>query len=269
MFEDLENMLLMKWEIKTILDTYKTLSKNIDNFNKNYIEDSKYKIDREWEHSSLSLNIRKYTFMFDKIEEHIKDIKTSYGKENIKETIKETIKENIKETIKENIKVQSNSWWNDKQAQSNSCWSDYPVDEPVNKPTNIDTKYKKNNESSHIFRHFVDITDRINFDKITDVDITKKIEIRNKGVKTILIDFPLNILEKQNQGVTFAWNYNPFEVEYENTFKSPFILKRGKLYWIGSDRFMYEIDDKNNLVIGEFKNAKQCWEIRYKKGGKE
>ena len=65
---------------------------------------------------------------------------------------------------------------------------------------------------------------------------------------------PNNIFELQNDGILFYYLTG-------RKSKQPYIYMRGNYtkFWIATDGYLYVLDDKNNLVIGVYRNTKQKW----------
>ena len=275
----------MKKDTEVILENYKQLTILITEFNEKYQETtSNGNLERDRETNSLFHNTSKYTYMIIKEEKTIKNLEqaTVQLQEPIKEVeqLQEPIKEveQLQEHIKElKINCEAIDFSKDK---NNSAWSDESVEVIYDKPKedvwvkpktkkntkifDTEKKYiKKNDGNTRTFKGCsVTMTDRMHKEDITEDDFKYKIQIRVAGEPNHLINMPNNILKLRDQGIDYVWNYDPLgNNEYKP--KSPFTLRRGKedyaLCWLGSDYYLYVIDENNDLVICEFNGVKQKW----------
>lgn len=115
---------------------------------------------------------------------------------------------------------------------------------------------KKTNKNEYLneieFKHYM-----VN-ESLNEFDIEKgfKVKVGKEYKFTGIV--PENMLKLQKNGITFYYCYNKID-----KYKIPYIYHPGgdKNYWIGSDNYLYYVNDENNLVIGEYQNKKQRWKF--------
>ena len=125
---------------------------------------------------------------------------------------------------------------------------------------NIKTDKIKNTESKtdKDFPHEIKNYHFMKNEELNDFDIKNGFKVKvNEDYKFLNI-LPENMLKLQENGITFYYCYNKYD-----DYKIIYIYHCGgdKNYWLGSDNYLYYVDDENNLVIGEYKKSKQAWKF--------
>lgn len=88
--------------------------------------------------------------------------------------------------------------------------------------------------------------------KINGFDFEFGFIIKNKEVNV-----PKNMLSLQEKEINFYYLNDT-----DKGIKRPYILKKGDVgYFIGTDNFLYFINDDNKLVIGEFRGEQVKWVV--------